>query len=156
MTSNELRDLYATLNDSITLPEEEVNAIAEQLLDAPENNLTSRSKRLQAILLHSNLSETLYNRAYADFTPEELTSDESNIIHLLISHKHATSQHVTILKKYAEQCGRTSWFNTTVKTTHDLSAYQLNLSYNGEYMYQDSDIRSGLSHTSQILEEFLK
>lgn len=153
--SDNLFDLYTKLSEALTLPANEVNEIATQLLDAPEDQFVNRNMRLQAILLHQNISRKIYDRLLNEFTPQALTAENSNVLHLLISSPNATLGDIFKLKEFAKQAGNDEWFDRITKKTLELSAYHLTLSYNGELMFQEEKVRENLTHTKNTLESFV-
>jgi hypothetical protein len=154
MFAADLHDLYKHLNDSLSLPAEEVNDIATKLLEAPEDQSVSRKMRLEAIVMHSNFSRNIYDRIFWEFPNETLVSEDTNILHMLISNPNATLEDIQTLSDYAKDHGKSEWFETVVMKTIDLSEYQLNLTYNGEYIFQDETIRKNLAQTSELLHKF--
>lgn len=153
MFDDKLHGLYTKLNDTLALPTEEVDEIAARLLDAPEDRALPREKRLKAIAAHTNASRKILDRVLNEFSPETLTSENNSILHLLISNENATLEDLKKLSKYAEQSGTTAWLTTVLDTTVKLNEYQLNLSYNGEFMFQDKVVRENLSRTVELIKE---
>jgi hypothetical protein len=154
MFADDLHDLYKKLNDEISLPAEEVDEIATKLLDAPEDQFVTRKMRLQAIVIHSNFSRAIFDRIFHEFSAETLTSENTNIIHMLITNENATLKTLQTLRRYAANSGTTTWFDTVLQKTAELSDYHLNLSYNGEYIFQDEKVRENLTRTLQLLKTF--
>lgn len=155
MPADTLHDLYKKLNDSLSLPAEEVNDIATTLLDAPEDQFVTRKMRLEVIVMHNNFSRNIYDRIFWEFPNETLVAENTNILHMLISNPNATLEDIQTLSDYAEKHGKSEWFETVVMKTIDLSEYHLNLTYNGEHIFQDATIRKNLIKTSNLLDKFL-
>lgn len=154
MFAADLHDLYKHLNDSLSLPAEEVDEIATKLLEAPEDQSVNRKMRLEAIVMHSNFSRNIYDRIFWEFPNETLVAEDTNILHMLISNPNATLEDIQTLSDYAKDHGKSEWFETVVMKTIDLSEYQLNLTYNGEHIFQDETIRKNLAQTSELLHKF--
>lgn len=154
MFAADLHDLYKHLNDSLSLPAEEVNDIATKLIEAPEDQAVTRKMRLEAILIHSNFSRNIYDRIFWEFPNETLVAENTNILHMLISNPNATLEDIQTLSGYAEDNGKSEWFEKVVMTTIDLCEYHLNLTYNGEYIFQDETIRKNLAKTAEMLHDF--
>lgn len=155
MFAADLHDLYKHLNDSLSLPAEEVDEIATKLLDAEEDQSVTRKMRLEAIVIHSNFSRNIYDRIFWEFPNETLVAENTNILHMLISNPNATLEDIQTLSGYAEDHGKSEWFEKVVMTTIDLSEYHLNLTYNGEHIFQDETIRKNLAQTADLLDKFL-
>jgi hypothetical protein len=154
MFDAELHDLYTKLNDTLALPTEEVNEMATRLLDAPEDQSLTREKRLKAIAAHPNASREILDRLLNQFSPETLTSEDSSLLHLLVSNENATLEDLKKLSEYATQSGKTEWLGTVLETTVKLNEYQLGLSYNGVSVVQDRTLREQLIKTISLLKGF--
>lgn len=154
MSATNLHELHTTLNDSLSLPAEEVNEIAAKLLDAPEDQFITTKMRLEAILTHDNFSRNIYDRIFWEYDKEVLVSEDTNILHLLISNPNATLEDIQTLSEYAEERDASEWFETVVMKTIDYCEYQLNLTYNGEHIFQDETIRKNLTKTAELLDRF--
>lgn len=154
MSDLDLHDLYKELVDSLHLPSDEVSNIAATLLDAPEDQFVTRKMRLQAIVTHDNFSREIYDRLFNEFSPETLTEENTTVTHMLIANENATLADIALLSKYAKQSGTGEWFQQVITKTVELSDYHLNLTYNGEYIFQDEKVRTNLTRTLNLLTEF--
>ena len=150
----DLHELYTKLNDSLNLSQDEINAIATELLDAPEDQFVTRNMRLQAVILHTNMSRDIFDRLLHEFSPETLTAENSNVLHLLITNENTTIGDLTTIRQFAEQSGTTDWFDSTIANTIEVSDYQLNLTYNGEHLFSDEKVRNNLTRTVELMAEY--
>lgn len=154
MSADNLRESYTELNNSLFLPTEVVDKNAKLLIEAPENVSLTKKMRLESIAAHPNYSREIYELILSSFGPELLTSDDINILHLLISNKNATREDITTLQTYAVTSGNAEWFSSVVMKTIELNEYQLGLSYNGVSVFHDRDLREQMLRTIALLKEF--
>jgi hypothetical protein len=154
MFAEDLHTIYKNLNDSLILPAEEVNESAVKLVDAPEDDFITKKMRLEVIVMHPNYSRETYELLLRSFEAETLTSEDTNVLHMLLSNRNATLEDVKTLHEFADNSGNVEWFHTVVRKTIDLNEYQLNLSYNGESVFHNEELRNTLTQTIELLQKF--
>lgn len=154
MPQESIIDLQEELVSTITMSDEKVNQIATVLLDAPADKQPPVEKRLSSILLHPNISREVYERVLNEHSSAPRFFDpRTNLLYLLIDHKHATLSDLHKLKDWAAEYQATEWFNRTILNTYGMTTYQLQLSYNGQQMVTGKE-RELLQKTSNLLQVF--
>lgn len=154
MLDTNARDAYAELGDRISIPNDRMNEIAMMLLNAPNDHHITRGMRLQRVLDHNNISREVFDKILTEFSYSELTPNNSNIIHNLLTNENTRLADVVKLYSHAEQNGTTAWFEQVLHTTLEFYNYQLNVNYNGAQLIEDEELRTTMLTCIDILEAF--